>query len=46
MAKRGIAEERASGNKNVWENDGWEVTFQFGTIVEHRQGKGDDRYVE
>ena len=46
MAESGIAEERTGGDQNVWENDGWEVTFQLGTIVEHRQGEGDDRYVE
>lgn len=46
MAESGIAEEGAGGDENVWEDDGWEVAFQFGTIIEHRQGEGDDRHVE
>ena len=46
MAESWIAEERGGGNNDVWEDDGWEVTFQFGTIVEHGQRKGDDRHVE
>ena len=46
MAEGGVAEERAGGDKNVWEDDGWEVTFQFGAIVEHWQGEGDDGHVE
>ena len=46
MAESGVAEERGGGDKNVWEDDGWEVTFQFGAIIKHGQGEGDDGHVE
>ena len=46
MAKGRIAEKRAGGDKNVWKDDGWEVTFQLSAIIEHWQGEGDNGHVE
>lgn len=46
MAESGVAEKRAGGDEDVWEDDGGEVAFEFLSVLEHWEGEGDDGDVE